>query len=444
MADDKYLNYQGLETFWSKIKQYVANYVNQHGGGASGDFLPISGGEVTGNLQVDGLLDIKNSQPKLAFTTSNNDYVSYIQAYDQGLSPAAGHNMVIRSGGNIIIGGGESPSAIYDAVNNGTLTDFSKTSEALALSADNAIHVYTNCNTFSSRNHLLIGTDGSMYTYSNDMDNTYNVTLDQNYSKVFAVYDKNKKVVGRFTGRQQSDGSKLAMLEAYGFNSTNTGVWNSFCVGVDKTGTRYYTCSDKTKFRSDMGINYSTLGIVPRAQGGTQVNNNSVAINKVFAGPSSGNAGNATFRAIVANDLPVIPISKGGTGKTTAAEARSALGVTRANLGGISYQTVFSSLNVASGGVIGTNTAVFNYRYFMATLTNGCYTYGYRTGSTSASGNIYLVGGKDLGNGAHVELAQIAVDTKGKCTYIAGGEHSVGSGTALSKARNITGLFGLI
>lgn len=38
--------------------------------------------------------------------------------------------------------------------------------------------------------------------------------------------------------------------------------------------------------------------------------------NRVFAGPSSGSAASPTFRSLVADDLPTIPVSKGGTGNT--------------------------------------------------------------------------------------------------------------------------------
>lgn len=40
------------------------------------------------------------------------------------------------------------------------------------------------------------------------------------------------------------------------------------------------------------------------------------AANKVFAGPASGDPAAAAFRSLVAADLPVVPIGKGGTGQT--------------------------------------------------------------------------------------------------------------------------------
>ena len=40
------------------------------------------------------------------------------------------------------------------------------------------------------------------------------------------------------------------------------------------------------------------------------------AANTVFAGPASGDPAAAAFRSLVANDLPVVPIDKGGTGQS--------------------------------------------------------------------------------------------------------------------------------
>lgn len=59
-----------------------------------------------------------------------------------------------------------------------------------------------------------------------------------------------------------------------------------------------------------------TSGTLALARGGTASDNSAAAINKVFAGPSSGSAGNASFRSLVAADLPTVTIAKGGTGAT--------------------------------------------------------------------------------------------------------------------------------
>ena len=70
-----------------------------------------------------------------------------------------------------------------------------------------------------------------------------------------------------------------------------------------------------------------TSGTLALARGGTATDNTARAINTVFAAPSSGNAGNASWRKLVAADIPnlntskltagTLGISRGGTGSST-------------------------------------------------------------------------------------------------------------------------------
>lgn len=70
-----------------------------------------------------------------------------------------------------------------------------------------------------------------------------------------------------------------------------------------------------------------TSGTLALARGGTASDNTARAINTVFAGPSSGSAGNASWRKLVAADIPnlntskltagTLGIARGGTGSST-------------------------------------------------------------------------------------------------------------------------------
>ena len=140
--------------------------------------------------------------------------------------------------------------------------------------------------------------------------------------------------------------------------------------------------------------------------------------------------------------LPTVPIAKGGTGATTAAAARTNLGITRANLAEKMHAvTIFSGLSVAKGGTLGTNTDVFDYQFFMIVSASDGYMLGYRTGSTSSAGAIRAVGGWDDGSNSYAYVCKLAVSTAGKVTNTCCSRHNLS--TQSGAALNITGLYGL-
>jgi hypothetical protein len=70
--------------------------------------------------------------------------------------------------------------------------------------------------------------------------------------------------------------------------------------------------------------------------------------NLIYAGPSSGGNAAPTFRSLVANDLPTVPITKGGTGATTAEGARAALGIDTALAGKQNADPLLSAIAALS------------------------------------------------------------------------------------------------
>ena len=80
-------------------------------------------------------------------------------------------------------------------------------------------------------------------------------------------------------------------------------------------GTPYVSINYPAAWRRALGLGSAT-GALPltAAQGGTGAA--TAAANRVLAGPSSGDAAAPSFRALAAADLPIVPISKGGTGNT--------------------------------------------------------------------------------------------------------------------------------
>lgn len=96
-----------------------------------------------------------NLPAKLTFSviqTDNNKTTSsgYIAVYDDHDNATSGVNMVIRSAGNMYIGGGESPSALYSAIGTNS------TAENMYVTADSYIYLEANANTVANRKGLVI------------------------------------------------------------------------------------------------------------------------------------------------------------------------------------------------------------------------------------------------------------------------------------------------
>lgn len=146
-------------------------------------WVRVAGDTMTGNLSISCSTSIANhaSTPSAIYFKphqTDNDLTysnAYIAVYDDGDTANSGTNMVIRSGGNIIIGGGECASSIYTNAIVGNTANanisvganaatFSETGENLILSADGAIYFLTNCNTIANRNLSYLTTAGYLYT----------------------------------------------------------------------------------------------------------------------------------------------------------------------------------------------------------------------------------------------------------------------------------------
>ena len=146
-------------------------------------FVRTAGDTMTGNLSVSCSTSIANhaSTPSAIYFKphqTDNDLTytgAYIAVYDDGDTANSGTNMVIRSGGNTIIGGGECASSVYTnaVVGNSANANisaganeatFKETGENLILCADSTIFFLTNCNAIADRNLSYLTTAGYLYT----------------------------------------------------------------------------------------------------------------------------------------------------------------------------------------------------------------------------------------------------------------------------------------
>ena len=106
-----------------------------------------------GKLQINGDLLLAGN---LMMSTSNISACSVISVKPD--SNAYGQNLIIGAGGNTVIGGGESASDFFTA--SGI-----KDEENLYLTADDSVHVYTNCQSIANGKLVMsMGADGNITT----------------------------------------------------------------------------------------------------------------------------------------------------------------------------------------------------------------------------------------------------------------------------------------
>lgn len=134
-----------------------------------------AGDTMTADLTLERTTTIANNTPAaLRFKTiqSDNNVTStaYIAVYDDHDANTYGTNMVVQSSGNVIIGGGESPSTIYTNLYKDT------TSENLVLTADGVIDIYVNTNTYANRVKVQINSSGNFTGKAANVTGTVAIT----------------------------------------------------------------------------------------------------------------------------------------------------------------------------------------------------------------------------------------------------------------------------
>lgn len=156
---------------------HLYNYIK---GKTDTAYLKLTGGTVTGVTQINNILTLyregttANNYPAgIQFSvkdTTNNlvDNNAYIYVYDDHATSAYGTNMVIRSGGGMFIGGGESPSAHYSAKGS------TYTGEDTFVTTDGILYLQSNGNTIANRLGMAINTAHQLVpikadTYTNNV-----------------------------------------------------------------------------------------------------------------------------------------------------------------------------------------------------------------------------------------------------------------------------------
>lgn len=140
-----------------------------------GDLVSFYGNDYTGKM----VLNLKGTEPQLRFSniTEGKAYsepycgiTAFPQTNSSSATTAAGTNMVIMSGGNMIIGSGEYPKSFYENAMNMVLGEsissvypdyWVESSENLYLGSDQGIIFHTNANTLSERKSFVFAATGN-------------------------------------------------------------------------------------------------------------------------------------------------------------------------------------------------------------------------------------------------------------------------------------------
>ena len=168
---------------WSNIVPRAT--ADGNGNTISDTYVKKAGDTMTGNLILQKTTTIADNQPAtLIFKTieenTSNSYTgAWIRVYDDGDGAANGTNMILRCGGNMIIGSGENPGNFYTSCVHGITANAAtsgntalgkskyvvkETGEYLILTSDSSIYFFTGAGTLDDRCLTYINADGEFHT----------------------------------------------------------------------------------------------------------------------------------------------------------------------------------------------------------------------------------------------------------------------------------------
>lgn len=176
-------------------------------GGTISNALPLSGGNMTGNIGFKG-------------TKATIDMIKFID----NTSDANGNGISIGGGGLTIIGGGESSNKFETEYSSGG-------SENMVIANDGTIDFYTNCqNGISSAKHITMNTDGSITATAFNGNSTTATTAARALSLQLASNEMNFVKPDWTTpknihfGYRWTDGTTEDLIAAYYFDNGNRGL----------------------------------------------------------------------------------------------------------------------------------------------------------------------------------------------------------------------------
>ena len=114
-------------------------------------------------------------------TTTNKTYSSggILAYHDHHASNTYGVNMVIKSGGAMIIGGGEGPASLYTELHNWAVenSNGNLNTESSYFVTDGTTYIYSNANTIANRIGIALSTGGNILPFKAEAANSLQQTI---------------------------------------------------------------------------------------------------------------------------------------------------------------------------------------------------------------------------------------------------------------------------
>ena len=307
----KYLEYNGLSYFWSKLKDFFAKKTEvlfltggtltgplngttaTFSGNVSGNNATFSGdvnadGDIValGEVQAAERLVVNADENNYGAIRFNSEHAAYDGVRFYGNNDQFGDEIVVGAGGVFVAGAGESAWNLHNAlIDAGGNPD----NEESYITADNSIYLFSHCGTIENRTQLMLNNSSNVALYGRcGADHAVNIGTSANNGVTantvigtIEFQDKNSTWGSKFYSEAfGSSGRVQAVVAAHNKKTDGTEVTNYFTVCADKDGTQRYTISNQANFRS----------AIAAANAPTQLYNN-----------TSGVTGNVTLSDSAAN-----------------------------------------------------------------------------------------------------------------------------------------------
>lgn len=286
-------------------------------------------------------LRIYGTTPKLTFTNSTSG-----KTYDNancGIVAYAGDtngvNMTLQSGGNLLIGGGESPTNIYNGTKE-AIDGWSASGESTYITADSHVFFYSKANSFADRYVMQLKNDGNLLlpiynttstdsgqlkfrygTNTTQTEHTLKSAATDTAARTWTLPDRSGtlatedqvlrggslyftsygntywgKVMSIVVSSQTTYGTLLSVSQCLGSKTTTSGVPN---VGVKAAGILQISCATN----SSKNCNATNTAAIWLVAGGNIIASNF----KLIAKDSTPASGSCTFELWIKNTATYHP-----------------------------------------------------------------------------------------------------------------------------------------